>query len=129
MARMKRLLVMLLGSTLALAACDKKSADKPADKTEAAKPADKPAGELVVTVDDKGYHPDTLYAPPGKPVTITFKRLDEMNCGEDLVFPELQIKKALPVGTPVKVELTMPASGQIAFTCGMAMYKGQVVAK
>ena len=25
------------------------------------------AGEIVVTVDDKGYHPDTVYAPPGKP--------------------------------------------------------------
>lgn len=124
---MKRLLLTCLLSTLALSACDKKStpAETPAEANKAATTA----GEIVVTVDDKGYHPDTVYAPPGKPVTITFKRLDALNCGDELVFPELKIKRTLPVGTPVPVEITMPASGQVAFTCGMAMYKGQVVAR
>lgn len=129
MSRMKRLLLTCLLSPLALGACDKKSAPATNPSPAEANKGATPAGEIVVTVDDKGYHPDTVYAPPGKPVTITFKRLDALNCGDELVFPELKIKKTLPVGTPVPVEITMPASGQVAFTCGMAMYKGQVVAR
>ncbi len=83
----------------------------------------------VVTVDDQGYHPDTVYAPPGKITPITFKRTSEFGCGDELVFPTLDIKKALPLNTPVVVDVKMPDKGEISFTCGMAMYKGKVVAR
>ena len=111
---MKRMLfsIFLIGLIGPTGACNKPTVDA-----------------FLVTVDDQGYHPDTLYAPPGKPTQITFKRTSEFGCGEHLVFPELKIKKAMPLNTPVLVDLTMPAKGSIAFTCGMAMYKGQIVAR
>ena len=39
------------------------------------------------------------------------------------------IKKPLPLNQPVVVEFTPKAAGDIAFTCGMNMFKGKVVAR
>ncbi len=111
---MKRILTaLILSSAAGTAACSK--------------PA--PPEALLVTVDDQGYHPDTVYAPPGKTTKITFKRTSEFGCGDELVFPELKIKRELPLDTPVVVDVPMPATGSLSFTCGMAMYKGKVVAR
>ena len=63
----------------------------------------------------------------GQPVKLEFFREDEENCGEELVFPKLNIKKNLPVGETVSVEFTSQESGEIGFTCGMDMLRGKVV--
>jgi plastocyanin domain-containing protein len=49
------------------------------------------------------------------------------NCGGEVVFSKQNIKKKLPVGETVLVELTPTEAGDIAFTCGMEMYKGKLV--
>ena len=78
-------------------------------------------------VDGKGYHPAEIQAPPNAAITIAFERPDDKNCGEQVVFPSLAITKDLPVGKSVTVAITTPASGEVAFTCGMAMYEGKIV--
>ena len=87
------------------------------------------SAELKVTVDGEGYHPDEIKAPAGKPARVTFTRVSDKGCGEKLVFPELKIEKDLPLNVAVPVELTMPSSGKVAFTCGMDMYRGAIVAE
>jgi plastocyanin domain-containing protein len=86
------------------------------------------ATELRVTVDAVGYHPEEAHAPAGKPVRLIFTRTTDEGCGQELVFPSLKLKRDLPLNQPVSVDVTMPASGKLAFTCGMDMMKGAIVA-
>src|SRR5262245_6510942 len=111
-------ILALVLSLSALAACNKK--------------ADAPAGDratLKVTVDGAGYHPSEVKAKGGSPVRVEFTRTSDEGCGQQLVFPTLDIKKDLPLNEPVAVDVTMPASGQLAFTCGMDMMRGSIVAE
>lgn len=85
-------------------------------------------GGLSVRVDASGYHPSEIHAPAGKKVKINFLRTSDEGCGQQLVFPSMDLRKDLPLNENVVVELTMPASGKVEFTCGMAMYKGAIVA-
>jgi Cu+-exporting ATPase len=43
------------------------------------------------------------------------------------VFPSLNIKRELPLNTPVTVEFIPGKTGEIAFACGMNMLHGTVV--
>lgn len=83
--------------------------------------------EVAVLVSAAGYAPEKVDAKPGEALDLVFTREDENNCGDELVLPATGEKFELPVGKPVHVAVTAPASGELAFTCGMAMYKGAVV--
>src|SRR5262245_13156176 len=104
---------------LALAACQKKTESAPDDGRPVIK----------VSVDASGYHPNEAKAKAGKPVRLEFTRTTDEGCGQQLVFPEQNIKKDLPLNQPVAVDLTMPASGKVAFACGMDMYRGSIIAE
>jgi plastocyanin domain-containing protein len=119
MRRTRTVLVSLAFVTLA--ACNKKS--------DASATAGDGRPVVKVAVDGTGYHPSEAKAPAGKPVRLEFTRTSDEGCGQQLVFPTLDIKKDLPLNQPVAVDVTMPASGQVAFTCGMDMYKGSIVAE
>lgn len=80
-----------------------------------------------VTVDGSGYTPASVEAAPGEALHLVFRRVDENNCGGTLVFPASGERHELPVGEEVAVEVTAPADGRLAFTCGMGMYQGAVV--
>lgn len=84
--------------------------------------------DLQLTVDGSGYHPSSISAPPGKPVRLTITRTSDEGCGQQIVFPSLNIRRDLPLNQAVTVEFTMPASGSVAFTCGMDMLRGSIVA-
>jgi plastocyanin domain-containing protein len=104
-----------------LAACNKK-------ETTSEAPADgRPT--IKIKVDAVGYHPPEAKAQAGKPVRLEFTRTTDEGCGQELVFPAQNIKKELPLNQPVAVDLTMPASGTVAFACGMDMMKGSIVAE
>ncbi len=47
---------------------------------------------------------------------------------EIIVFPDLGIEKELPLGRQVEVSITPKRNVSIAFTCGMGMYQGSIVA-
>lgn len=85
--------------------------------------------EIAIAVGARGYTPSEVEAAAGAPVRLVFTRTSDEGCGQQLVFPDLDIRRDLPLGEPVAVDLTMPATGRVAFTCGMAMYEGAVVAR
>jgi plastocyanin domain-containing protein len=114
--------LVLSFALLALSACNKKS-----DGTGT--PATDGRPTIKVAVDGTGYHPSEAKAKAGQPVRLEFTRTTDETCGQELVFPSLSIKKALPLNQPVAVDVTMPTSGKLAFTCGMDMYKGAIVAE
>lgn len=117
-------LIFALAVTLSLPACKKES-----DGAGTPSAGESPAGKIAIKVDATGYHPAEASAPAGKPVKLEFTRTTDDGCGQQLVFPDLDIRKDLPLNQAVTVDVTMPASGKIAFACGMDMYRGSIVAK
>jgi plastocyanin domain-containing protein len=88
-----------------------------------------PAGSVVqVRVSDSGFSPARIAAEAGKPMTLRFLRTSRNTCATEVVFPEQGIRRELPLGVPVEVAV-IPHSGEIAFSCGMHMFKGQIVSR
>lgn len=86
-----------------------------------------PNEPLKITVSKDGFEPKSIAVKKGQRVKLAFVRTDEENCGEEIVFPTLDIKKPLPLNEAVPVEFTAPESGEIAFTCGMNMLRGKIL--
>lgn len=121
----------LLGITLAtpLAACGKEAT--PADAMANTAPPQAPRTDsYTVQVDGKGFHPDELSAPAGKSVTLTFTRTTDQTCAKEVVVPSQNLRRELPLNTPVEVAIAMPASGKVDFGCGMSMmHRGTLVVR
>ena len=82
---------------------------------------------MSVTVDTSGFNPSSMMARGGTPVALMFTRIAEDSCGKEVVFPSLNIRKELPLNQAVQVTFDMPASGAVAFECGMGMLKGSII--
>lgn len=88
------------------------------------------AGRTVaVEVHARGYTPSEISATAGEPLRLVFTRTTDEGCGQQLVFPELNIRRDLPLDEAVAVDITVPQSGRLRFTCGMDMYRGAVVVR
>lgn len=81
-----------------------------------------------ITVGDTAFEPARLTLRAGVPARITFVRTSDKTCGTEVVFPSLKIERALPLNEPIAIDVT-PASGELAFTCGMNMLRGTIVAR
>jgi hypothetical protein len=120
--------VLLSGGAIAafaVAACDRRS-----DASESAPPA--VPGELRVTASEHGFTPSSLSIPKGAPgslAAVTFVRVSDQTCATEVVFPELDLKKPLPLNTPVHIDVPSDVARTLTFQCGMAMYKGAVLVK
>jgi cupredoxin-like protein len=82
------------------------------------------AAKILVT--DKGFEPETVRLQSGRPARLTFVRTSDKSCATKVVFPSLNIRRALPLNEPVTIELAAASSGSIAFVCGMNMLKGAI---
>lgn len=80
-----------------------------------------------VNISKQGYSPATINVKKGQQVRLLLTRTDAQNCGGEIVFSSLNIKKNLPVGKTVAVEFTPTDAGEIGFTCGMGMMKGKIL--
>ncbi len=88
----------------------------------------KEAGETVrIEIAGNGYTPKTIGLKKGQAVRLEFFRKDADNCGEEIVIESLGIKKEIPVGIPVVVDITPDKSGEIKFACGMDMLRGKLI--
>jgi RND family efflux transporter MFP subunit len=80
-----------------------------------------------VVVTERGFEPAKIALRAGTPARLTFVRVTDKTCATEVVFPSLNITRALPVSEPVAIEFTPTKSGDIAFACGMNMLSGAVV--
>ena len=117
---------------LVLAACGG-SPDEAPRPTRAAPSAPLPRevvpderGRVAVTVDGSGYHPERIHARAGQALTLVFTRTADSACAEEVVFPDLNIRRQLPLNQPVEIPVT--AQADVRFACGMDMMRGAIVA-
>jgi hypothetical protein len=86
--------------------------------------------EQTIEITAAGYNPPTISIPQGKALKLTFIRKDDKTCGTEVIFPDLGIRRVLPLNQPVTIELPpQPAGKELNFTCPMNMLNGKAVAK
>jgi plastocyanin domain-containing protein len=84
--------------------------------------------EQTIVVDG-GYSPAIVKVKAGRPVRLVFDRRDNGACSEEVVFPDISVKRFLPYGEKTVVEITPPKAGRYEFTCGMSMLHGAIIAE
>lgn len=86
-----------------------------------------PEPEVVIRVDN-GYAPNVIRVKAGERTRLLFERVDDSSCSEEVVFADFGIRKYLPMGERTAVVIEPAAPGRYAFTCGMGMLRGTVIA-
>jgi RND family efflux transporter MFP subunit len=100
-------------------------ANVPAASNQSAAPREPQGAKVLVT--EKGYEPAKLTLRAGEPARITFVRTTDKTCGTDVLFASLNVRRSLPLNSPVVIEFTPKSAGEIGFVCGMNMLRGTVV--
>lgn len=85
--------------------------------------------ERIDILVDGGYKPKNIRIKKGQRTIISFLRKDSNSCLEEIIIPDFKIKKYLPLGEKVTIELTPKLEGEFQFQCGMNMFHGKVVVK
>jgi plastocyanin domain-containing protein len=93
------------------------------------KAAPKGAIQRATIVINGGYSPDTITVEAGRPVELTFVRKETSGCGDVVQFPSLGLKRSLKTGQKAVITFTPKKAETVSFTCGMNMYRGQVVVR
>lgn len=83
----------------------------------------------MISVSGAGFVPARITTAQNKPIRLVFQRLDAQNCASRVIFPALGVDRELPVGKRVLIELAPQPSGELAFQCGMGMYRGSLVVR
>lgn len=84
---------------------------------------------IEITVEDSGFNPARIAVRARQPVTLVFTRKTEKTCLKDVVVyvdETHRLKRALPLGQPVEIQVTFPRGGEMGYACGMSMYGGQI---
>lgn len=131
MTRLTRLTVL---TTLALASvaygCSKSDTKGSPEKAPAASTSPTTGGErIAITVTEKGFEPENITVPSGKPVTLVFTRKTDKTCVREVIIPigDKKIEKKLPLDETVAIDVTFPQGGAITYGCQMdMMFKGVI---
>lgn len=101
----------------------------PADAPETAANGTKiPTDAYKITVSKDGFTPGEIKLDRSKFSKLAFLRTDAENCGSEIVFKDLNIKKQLPVGEVVLIDLPNSLKGNtLNFACGMGMMQGKII--
>ena len=87
--------------------------------------AEAPRKEIHIIVDG-GYTPNRIQVNEGEPVTLVFERREFTPCSQEVVFPSLNLRRALPPKQRVSVALPALRVGEYEWKCGMNMLTGTI---
>lgn len=82
--------------------------------------------QQATIVVDGGYAPSVVQLAAGTPARLIFDRRDEGSCSEEVVIPDLGIRRFLPPHARTTIELPAVPAGQYEFVCGMRMLRGRL---
>ena len=75
-----------------------------------------------------GYDPAAVRITQGRPARLVFDRRETSSCSEELVIPDLGIRRFLPAHQRTAVEVPATVErGTHEFTCGMGMLRGRLI--
>lgn len=117
---MLRQTLLLLTATAALSAAGCKDKVAGADGPV-------PTGAVQILADENGFKPSSVTFKKGATASLVFTRTTDETCATEVVFPELDVKKDLPKGKAVTIDVPTDKERTLTFQCGMGMYKSSVV--
>ncbi|WP_242344354.1 cupredoxin domain-containing protein [Anaeromyxobacter terrae] len=82
--------------------------------------------QAVIRVEG-GYSPARVRLRAGQPARLVFDRREDSSCSEEVVIPDLGIRRFLPAHQRTGVDLPAQRAGTYEFTCGMGMLRGSLV--
>jgi plastocyanin domain-containing protein len=82
--------------------------------------------EVPVAVGANGFDPWRIEAHAGTPLVLVLTRTTDATCATEIVIPEAGVNAPLPLGKPVRVELTPTKAGTLRFSCAMKMFQGEI---
>ena len=90
--------------------------------------ASRPDANGIVNITVQGaYTPDVIRVQKGLPVRLRFFRNEQAMCTQEIVFPELGIRRSLAAFDTTEIRITPTEAGTIYFSCGMDMVHGQLI--
>ncbi|MBA3819405.1 MAG: cupredoxin domain-containing protein [Deltaproteobacteria bacterium] len=123
-------LVVSLVVSLAAAGC--KTEDKVAKPAPVTLKTGTVSAEGVRTIEIEagpdGYVPDRIPGKPGEKLKLKFTRTVDGECLAQVKTPDGKVVE-LPKGTATEIDVTVPATGEVKFACGMDMFFAVVVAE
>lgn len=82
--------------------------------------------EIVMEVNFQGYSPNVFYLEKDVPVRWIVRVKQMSGCTNEIISPELKIKRKLVVGDNL-IEFTPSKAGTIGFSCWMGMVRGKFI--
>ncbi len=82
--------------------------------------------QVVIRVEG-GYSPSRVRVRAGQPARLVFDRREDSSCSEEVVIPDLGIRRFLPAHQRTSVDLPATRPGDYEFTCGMGMLRGSLL--
>lgn len=93
--------------------------------TELPQPSAQAVDEATIEFTENSYSPQNITVKAGSTVKLNLVNNIGQGCIQAFTIPKLGIQKVVRVGTTDSVEFTAPKQpGQLAFMCGMGMYRG-----
>lgn len=86
-----------------------------------------PAGAYKITIGKDGFAPGEITLNRNAFQKLAFLRVDAENCADEIMIKDLNIRKKLPVGEVVVIDIPQETTGVLNFACGMDMYRGKVI--
>ncbi|MDB4993623.1 MAG: hypothetical protein JWM74_1055 [Myxococcaceae bacterium] len=84
-------------------------------------------GSYAITANDKGFTPSSVTLKKGEKAELVFTRTTDATCATEVVFPEINLRKDLPLNKPVAIAVPTDTARKLTFQCGMGMFKSAVV--
>lgn len=85
------------------------------------------SGRQVVDITVRGgYSPASIQVVAGLPLRLRFRRDDDDDCSERVVFSTSRVDCRLATSGLTTVDLPAQPPGVIRFTCGMGRYRGRI---
>jgi plastocyanin domain-containing protein len=122
------LFAFTLAAALAATGCSKPGDPAQARGSEPASSAVATGRIVAINANDSGFSPSEIEAKPGEALTLRFTRTTQSECVNAVVFPDLKIKKDLPLNVAVDIPVRADKD-TIKFMCWMGMVHGKVVIK
>jgi plastocyanin domain-containing protein len=85
--------------------------------------------EVAIEAGVNGFAPWRVEARRGEPLVLVVTRTTDDTCATELVIPDAGVDAQLPLGRPVRVELTPSRSGTLRFSCARKAFQGQIDVK
>jgi plastocyanin domain-containing protein len=82
---------------------------------------------INILLTEKGFEPDNVKLRVGQPTKLIFMRKVQRTCATEVLLTDYNIKRDLPLNSPVAIEFTPKKTGTLSFSCGMNMIKGSLI--